>query len=136
MRSMGLDLGDRRIGVALSDPGGILASPFTIIEHTEQDRDIEAITDIVRQHDVVRIIVGLPRSMSGGIGHQARKVQDFVAELRGRVAVAVEFRDERLTSVSAKRLMRDSGRRRGRGKVRYDAAAAAVILQSYLEEQR
>jgi len=133
---MGLDVGDRRIGVALSDPGGILASPFTIIECTDLERDIEAITDIVRQHEVGRIIVGLPRSMGGGIGHQARKVQDFVEELRGRVAVPVEFRDERLTSVSAKRLMRDSGRRRGRGKVRYDAAAAAVILQSYLEEQR
>ena len=136
MRSMGLDVGDRRIGVALSDSGGILASPFAIIDRNDLERDIEAIADIVRQQEVGQIIVGLPRSMDGGIRQQARKVQDFVQELCGRVAVPVDFRDERLTSVSAKRLMWSGGRRKSRGRVRYDAAAAAVILQSYLEEQR
>ena len=137
MRSMGLDVGDRRIGVALSDPGGILASPFTIIERSGLERDIEAIADIVRQQEVGQIIVGLPRSMDGRIRQQARKVQDFVHELCGRVAVPVEFRDERLTSVSAKRLMQGSGRKKSRGnRTRYDAGAAAVILQSYLEEGR
>ena len=136
MRSMGLDLGDRRIGVALSDPGGILASPFTIVERSDLERDIDAIADIVSQQEVGQIIVGLPRSMDGRIRQQARKVQDFVEELCGHVAVPVEFRDERLTTVSAKRLMQSSCRRKSRGRIRYDAAAAAVILQSYLEEGR
>jgi len=133
---MGLDIGDRRIGVALSDPGGILASPFTIIERVGLQQDIEAIAGIARQQEVGRVIIGLPRSMDGTLGSQAGKVQEFVEELRGHLDVPVEFRDERLTSVTARRLLQRSGSRKGRGKVRYDAAAAAVILQSYLEEGR
>ncbi len=135
MRSMGLDVGDRRIGVALSDPGGILASPFTIIERSELRQELEAIADIVKQQEVGRIIVGLPRSMDGTIGSQVRKVQAFVQELCRCIDVPVEFRDERLTTVSARRLMKSGGRKKHK-KVRYDAAAAAVILQSYLEEGR
>ena len=133
MRSMGLDIGDRRIGVALSDPGGILASPFTIIERSELRQELEAIADIVKQQEVALVIIGLPRSMDGTIGGQVRKVQDFVQELCRCIDVPVEFRDERLTTVSAKRLMK-SGGRKSHKKVRYDAAAAAIILQSYLEE--
>jgi len=135
MRSMGLDIGDRRIGVALSDPGGILASPFTIIERSELRQELEAIADIVKQQEVALVIVGLPRSMDGTIGGQVRKVQDFVQELCRCIDVPVEFRDERLTTVSARRLMK-SGGRKSRKKVRYDAAAAAIILQGYLEEGR
>ncbi len=135
MRSMGLDIGDRRIGVALSDPGGILASPFTIIERSELRQEFEAIADIVKQQDVAQVIVGLPRSMDGTIGGQVHKVQDFVQELCRYIDVPVEFRDERLTTVSAKRMMK-SGSRKGHKRVRYDAVAAAIILQSYLEEAR
>jgi len=132
---MGLDVGDRRIGVALSDPGGILASPFTIIERSGLRQELEAITDIVKQQEVGRIIVGLPRSMDGTMGSQVGKVQDFVQELCQCIDVPVEFRDERLTTVSARRLMK-SGRKKSHKKVRYDAAAAAIILQNYLEEGR
>jgi putative Holliday junction resolvase len=132
---MGLDVGDRRIGVALSDPGGILASPFTIIERNELRQELEAIAGIVKQQEVGRIIVGLPRSMDGTIGSQVRKIQDFVQELCHCIDVPVEFRDERLTTVSAKRLMKGGGKK-GHKRVRYDAAAAAIILQSYLEEGR
>ena len=135
MRIMGLDIGDKRIGVALSDPGGILASPLTIIERSEPRQEFEAIADIVNQQEVAHVIVGLPRSMDGTIGSQVHKVQDFVQELCRFIDVPVEFRDERLTTVSARRLMK-SGSRKSRKKVRYDAAAAAVILQSYLEEGR
>jgi len=130
---MGLDIGDKRIGVALSDPSGILASPFTIVECESPEKDLEIIAEIVRQKEVGKIIVGLPRSMDGEIRGQALKVQDFVRQLLRYVDIPVEFRDERLTSVTAKRLMQ-GGRKKTRNKVRYDAAAAAVILQSYLEE--
>jgi putative Holliday junction resolvase len=136
MRSLGLDIGDKRIGVALSDPGGLLASPLTIINRRYETADIRAITDIVSQHQVEHIIVGLPRSMDGSLGQQAEKVKDFVQGLRGHTDVPVEFRDERLTTVSARRLMRDSRTRKARERARDDAIAAALILQGYLDETR
>ena len=135
MRIMGLDIGDKRIGVALSDPGEILASPLTIIERSNEERDIQAIIDIIVQNDIGKTIVGLPRSMDGTLGQQAVKVEAFVEQLRGRTQTPIEFRDERLSTVSARRLVRSAGRKTKR-KPRYDAAAAAVILQAYLEERR
>ncbi len=134
MRSLGLDIGDKRIGVALSDPGGILASPFTIINRQDDRLDIEAITNIISQKQVEQIIVGLPRSMDGSLGKQAGKVEAFVQRLCSHTDVPVEFRDERLTTVSAKRLMQAVNRKKTREKVRHDAIAAALILQGYLDE--
>ena len=132
MRSLGLDIGDKRIGVALSDPGGILASPFTIINRIDDAVDVEAITSIVNQQQVKQIIVGLPRSMDGSIGKQAQKVETFVQKLSSHTEIPVEFRDERLSTVSAKRLMQAANTK----KTRDDAIAAAIILQGYLEEAR
>ena len=134
MRSLGLDIGDKRIGVALSDPQGILASPLTIIDCKDEGLDIEAITNIVSQHQVKQIIAGLPRSMDGSIGKQAEKVKAFIQKLCEHTDVPVEFRDERLTTVLAKRLMQAVNRKKPRGKVRHDAIAAALILQGYLDE--
>lgn len=133
-RILGLDVGDRRIGVALSDPGGILASPLTIIDRDIEAQAIEAIRDIIRDRDVARIIVGLPILMSGKIGLQAEKVQAFVAELRQQTATPIELRDERLTTVTAVRLKQASSPRKVKRKTRYDAMAAAIILQEYLDE--
>jgi len=131
MRSLGLDIGDKRIGVALSDPQGILASPLTIIERSDEQSGIKAIVDIVTQKQVGRIIVGLPLSMDGSISEQAKKVEAFIQELSDYTEVPIEFRDERLTTLSAKRLMRDV---RKSQKMKDDAVAAALILQSYLDE--
>ena len=131
---MGLDIGDKRIGVALSDPGGILASPFTIINRGDQKQDIGAIADIVNHNQVECIVVGLPRLMDGSVGRQAEKVKSFVQRLSSLIDVPLEFRDERLTTVSAKRLMREASAKKTRKKARYDAAAAAIILQGYLDE--
>jgi len=132
MRSLGLDIGDKRIGVAVSDPQGILASPFTIINRIDDAVDVEAITSIVDQQQVERIIVGLPRSMDGSLGKQAQKVEAFVRKLSSHTEIPVEFRDERLSTVSAKRLMQAANTK----KTRDDAIAAALILQGYLEETR
>ena len=118
-RSLGLDVGDRRIGVALSDPEGILASPLTIINCQDKKTGVEAIVDIINQNQVGQVIAGLPRSMDGSIGWQAEKVQAFIEELRNHTEVPVEFRDERLSTVSAKRLMQ--GVRKTRKKTRHDA---------------
>ncbi len=129
---MGLDIGDVRIGVALSDPQGILASPLTIIKHTEEKADIAAIIDIIRQNQVGRVIAGLPISMDGSHGKQAEKVKAFVAELSRHTDVPVEFGDERLSTVTVKRMVREV-RKPKRG-TRYDAMAAALILQAYLDD--
>ena len=131
-RILGLDVGDSRIGVALSDPLGILASPLTIINRTDERADIEAIVDIIRQNQVERVITGLPLSMDNSVGEQAEKVKTFMAALCLHTEVPVEFRDERLSTVSAKRLVQ--GVRKNYRKTRYDAMAAAIILQGYLDE--
>jgi len=134
-RCLGLDIGDKRIGVALSDPHGVLASPFTIIDRRGGMADIGAIIDIISQHQVGQIVVGLPRSMDGSLGKQAEKVKAFVDKLCSHTRVPLEFRDERLSTVLAKRLMRAGSAKKRRGKARDDAAAAAIILQGYLDEE-
>ena len=133
-RSLGLDIGDKRIGVALSDPGGILASPLTIINRIDERADVEAIASIVSQHEVGQVIVGLPHSMDGSIGKQAEKVKAFTGKLCDHIKVPIEFRDERLTTVSARRLMREVNTKKTRREARDDAIAAALILQGYLDE--
>ncbi|MDP2730121.1 MAG: Holliday junction resolvase RuvX [Dehalococcoidales bacterium] len=133
-RCLALDIGDRRIGVALSDSGGILASPLTIIERSETQQDIDAITGIISQHQVERIVVGLPRMMDGTIGRQAEKVGSFAQSLSEQTRVPIIFRDERLTTVSARRLMKDASTKKTKKPARDDAVAAALILQGYLDE--
>jgi len=120
--------------VALSDPQGLLASPLTIINRRDETVDIKAITDIASQHQVGQIIVGLPRSMDGSLGQQAEKVKAFIQGLCSHTDVPVEFRDERLTTVSAKRLMRAVRTKKAKRKAQDDAIAAALILQGYLDE--
>ncbi len=131
MRKLALDVGDKRIGVALSDPLGILASPLTIIDRADDVTDIAAITAIIEKNQVGSIIVGLPLAPDGGLGSQAEKVKNFTEELRRGVTVPIEYRDERLSTVTARRLMRSAKKDR---KARDDAMAAMVILQNYLDE--
>jgi putative holliday junction resolvase len=119
----------------LSDPIGILASPLSIIERTTESRDITAITDIIRQYEVTKVIVGLPLSMDGKTGQQAEKVQTFISGLSKIIDLPLEFRDERLSTRTARRLMLESGRKKSDRKKRDDANAAAIILQGYLEER-
>jgi putative Holliday junction resolvase len=122
--------------VALSDPEGILASPFTIINRRDESLDIEAIIGIISRQQVERIVVGLPRSMDGSLGKQAEKVKEFTQKLCSRTEVPVEYRDERLTTVLAERLVQAVKTKKNKRKVRHDALAAALILQGYLDEGR
>ena len=133
MRSLGLDVGDRKIGVALSDPLGIVASPLTIINVSDTATAISDILNVVSRNQVGQIIVGLPCSMDGSIGQQAKKVQAFVAELCEQTRVPVEFMDERLSTVAAKRLMQGT-KKTGKKNRDDDDVAAAIILQCYLDE--
>lgn len=130
-RIMGVDFGDSRIGVALSDPLGIMATPLTIINRTEEKADITALIDIIHQNEVGCVVMGLPLSMDGTIGQQAEKVKAFAAKLGEKTDVPVKFQDERLSTVVAKNLLQEA--RKTDRRTRYDAAAAALILQSYLD---
>ncbi|MFO8010781.1 MAG: Holliday junction resolvase RuvX [Dehalococcoidia bacterium] len=135
MRILGLDIGDRRIGVALSDPMEVLASALTVIERKGDDSDFEAVKSLVDENRAGLIVVGLPRLMSGDIGTQARKTEAFIERLRERVAVPVEVSDERLSTDVAEQLLRDAGKTPRQIKGKLDAAAAALILQWYLDRR-
>ena len=136
MRSLGLDVGDRRIGVAMSDPSEILASPLTTIPRDDDEETIDAILALVHKHGAERIVVGIPYSMNGNVGTQASKVMSFIAKLSKRAKIDVATWDERLSTVAAQRLMAETGSRRKEARLRRDAAAAAYILQGHLDSLR
>ena len=135
MRILALDFGERRIGVALSDPLGMLASPLTTIERATPDTDaaIGAVLALAEEHEAAEILVGIPYLMSGRIGAQARITLDFAQALAERTHIPVTHTDERLSSVQADRMLAQSSGASPRDKGRTDAAAAAVILQAYLD---
>jgi putative Holliday junction resolvase len=134
-RVLGVDLGSRRIGLALSDPGARVATPHAVIERSgDPTADHRAILAHAREADASRVVVGLPLSLSGDVGPAARAVLGEVDALRAlAVDITVETHDERLTTVIAERGMRAAGARRGTRRRNVDASAAAVMLQSYLE---
>ena len=133
---MGLDVGDKRIGVALSDPEGVLTSELTTILRKGEEADLEAILNLVRQHGAERIVVGLPLSMDGSIGQQAEKVLAFSRLLARHAHIPVDNWDERLSTVAANRAMVEAGVKRAKKKERRDSLAAAIMLQTYLDRQR
>jgi putative Holliday junction resolvase len=136
MRIMGLDIGDKRIGVALCDPDEILASPHSTIVRKTDEQAIQSIIDIALQNNVKCIIAGVPYSMDGSIGKQAAEVITFIEKISQSTEIPVEMQDERLSTVAAENLLKEAGRRRNKLKDRRDSAAAAYILQGYLDKQR
>ncbi len=130
-RIIGLDVGDRRIGVAISSPEGGLAVPLRIIERQKEPADIEVIAALARAEEATAIVVGYPRSLDGTAGKQARHVEGFARRLKKQTGLELELWDERLTSVQAERST--AGLRRGK---LVDDVAAAIILQSYLDRQQ
>lgn len=160
MRSLGLDIGDRKTGVAISDPDGVLATPLTVIERRNQEDVIADIIKLVEQYKVECIVVGLPYSLDGHLTQQAMKVKDFTEKLQSVIAsrspepklraegvaiskgeakqshltgVSIQMWDERLSSVAAERLMIEAGTRKNKRKQHQDALAAAIILQGFLD---
>ena len=139
MRALGIDFGDRRIGLALSDPTGTLASPLTTLTYRTGKRPpVGEVERIARESGVERLIVGLPLDLAGEETERcaaARKLGDALAR---RLGVLVEYVDERMTSVRAERLVRSSGlpRSERERKERVDAAAAALILQGWLDRPK
>ena len=136
-RRLGIDVGAVRVGVALSDPDGVLATPLaTVARDVQHGTDLATIAGMVAEHDVVGVVVGLPRTLAGREGPAAEAAREFGAALAGRVAVPVEFADERLTTVVATRQMRESGRKGRRQRAVVDQVAAVAILQGWLDARR
>jgi len=133
-RILALDVGDKRIGLALSDPTEMLASPLAIIQRMTDDQSIIEILQFIKERDVRQIIAGLPCAPDGGIGFQAGKVQSFIKSLSEKTAVPILYQNERYSTNIAVRLKKEAGGKKTNKKTRYDAMAAAVFLQDYLDE--
>ena len=136
MRYLALDVGERRIGVALSDETATLATGLDTLVRVGSRKDAQAVAELVRLHQPAAVIVGLPLNMDGTAGPQAEKVRAFVDGLKRRVAVPIVERDERLTTVEAHEILRKSGvswRERG---ALIDKVSAVVILQEFLDGRR
>jgi putative Holliday junction resolvase len=134
-RYLGLDVGDRRIGVAVSDPTGSLARPVETYNRRGSTVDVEHIVDLAGEYETVKVVVGLPKNMNGTEGPQAEKTRDFATALSER-GLEVDLWDERLSTVEASRRLIEQRRRGRRLQDRLDSEAAAVILQTYLDHVR
>ena len=135
-RYIGLDVGDRTIGIAISDPFLLTAQSLMTIKRKSKIEDIEIINDIIKEKEVSKIIVGLPKNMNNTIGPQAKKVKTFVKELRKHTDLDIEYVDERLTTVSATRVLIEQNVSRKKRKDVIDSIAATYILQTYLDMGR
>jgi putative Holliday junction resolvase len=136
MRYLALDVGERRIGVALSDETATLASGLETVVRTGGRRDVAAIAALVERHRPEAVLVGLPLNMDGTAGAQAEKVRTFVEELKARIEVPFLERDERLTTVEANEILRKSGVAWAQRAALLDKVSATVILQEFLDERK
>jgi len=134
--ALGLDLGEKRIGVAISDPQGLTARPLTVIARESREKDLERIRQLAAQFGAALIVIGLPLNMDGTEGPGARLAKRFANRVRRARELEVKLWDERLTTFEADQQMLESGLSPERRKELRDAVAAAVILQDYLEAQR
>ncbi len=135
MRYMALDVGDRRIGVAVSDPTGLIARPVTVVRRTSRAADFARFAEIAETHAVDALVIGLPLNMDGTEGSQAAWVHDYGAALAEALDLPLRFWDERLTTEEAKDVLRAQGKRPREHEGWIDAVAASVILQSFLNAQ-
>ncbi|MDD7463918.1 MAG: Holliday junction resolvase RuvX [Anaerococcus sp.] len=134
-RIMGLDVGDKTIGVALSDPLFISAQPLETIKRTKASKDIDRLVEIINDYEVSTIVVGLPKNMNNSIGPQSMKVMSFVDLIKKRIDNEIIYQDERMTTLQSERVLIDMNVRRENRKKYIDKIAAAFILQTYLDRR-
>lgn len=132
-RILALDWGKRRIGLAVSDELGLTAQGLPTLARTNKAKDLEALSQLIREKDVRLLVVGQPLHMSGDAGRQANQAEQFARTLSARVQVPIKLWDERLTSVEAGRILQESGARRSKQLGVVDRLSAVLILQSYLD---
>lgn len=135
-RIMALDLGEKRIGVALSDPTRTIASAHSVLTRKSRLEDTARYAHLIAENSVTLVVIGLPITLGGREGERAAWVRDYAADLAERLSMPIVFWDESLSTVEAQAALRAQGRRGKKLRERVDAVAAAVILQSYLDAQR
>ena len=135
-RIMGLDVGDKTIGVALSDPMFLMAHPLETIKRKKASLDIAKLVEIIDREDVEIIVVGLPKNMNNSIGPQSMKVMSFVDLLKKQTDKEIIYEDERMTTIQSEKVLIDMKVRRENRKEHIDKIAASFILQTYLERRK
>ncbi|MEA3305292.1 MAG: Holliday junction resolvase RuvX [Candidatus Omnitrophota bacterium] len=136
MRILSLDVGEKRIGMALSDELGFIARPLETLHRETENADFEEIKKIAHTMDVTEVVVGLPLNMDGRAGPNAKKAYDFVEKLKKKLKTPVKLWDERLTTLEANRILIKAGMSRKKRKKLDDKLAAQLILQSYLDAKQ
>lgn len=140
MRILSLDVGERRIGVAIADPTGTVAKPLAAIVRGAREEDFVTISRLVAEHEVEKVVVGLPLSLNGTQSNQTRTITRYAGALRGKLPVPVVLWDERLTTAGAEEILLQTrgsqARRKARRSGDLDSIAAALILQSYLDSSK
>jgi len=136
LRILALDVGSRRIGLAVSDPTEFLATSLPLLRRTNLAADLASLRATVQREDAARIVVGLPLTLEGEVGPQAQETLYFVEQLRAAVTIPIEMWDERYTTVLAAQALRSQGVKARHQKHRIDSAAASVLLQHYLDTRR
>lgn len=134
--ALGLDIGRKRIGIAGCDRTGLIATGITTLERTSFEQDVATIRNLVHERQVQVLVAGLPYSMDGSLGFQARQVQKFANRLAKAIELPIEYVDERLTSFQAEQLIIAENRSPSRNKGLIDRKAASLILQQWLDTQR
>ena len=134
-RIMGLDVGDKTVGVAISDPLFVTAQPYETIKRRKAKFDIDRIEEIINDKEISLIVVGLPKNMNNTIGPQSMKVMSFVDLIKKRIDIDIVYEDERLTTVQSEAVLIDMNVRRENRKAHIDKIAASFILQSYLDRR-
>ena len=134
-RIMALDVGEKRIGVAVSDPLGITAQGIGVIERQNRTRDLDALRLLIDEHGVASLLLGLPRNMNGTLGEKAREVQEFGELLAQELGMPVEYQDERLSTRAVEGTLIAADVRRSRRRRVIDKLAAVYILQGYLDRK-
>jgi len=137
-RALGLDVGQKTIGVAVTDEAGIAAHPVKVIQRAGVGSDVSAVLTLVGELDIGAVIVGMPFELSGKLGHRGKRVLEFANALRAALPAAVELheQDERFTTAEAARVLLDADLSRAKRKAVIDQQAAALILQAWLDRKR
>jgi len=134
-RFLGIDYGTVRIGLALSDPTGTLASPLPHLENKSISQVRSSLDELIQTHDISRIIVGLPRNMDGTYGPAAEKVRNFISQIQESLRTPIETQDERLTTVQASKQLSQIGLNQKELRKKIDSSSASLILQQYLDRK-
>lgn len=135
MKILGIDMGEKRIGLAVSDSLGITAQGIRTIQIKDTDQILNQLMEVIRETNVQKLVFGLPKNMNGSLGPQARKVQEISQKLQTLSRLPVDYEDERLTTVSAERVLLLADQSRAKRKKAIDRLSAVIILQSYLDRK-